>query len=314
MPEALTRRRALGAAGAGALFSTVVLPPASAAASPAAPAVMAPGAPTQVEVAEGTTTAVLSWTAGTGTTGAATYTVEHRARGSSGTWTAFAGGDVTVTGTTATAILPSSGSQLEYRVSATEGGLTSAPSATARPVASGGDAVVLDVGDAVHTFTTVGPATLTLHADRALEALVVGGGGGGGGSLTADNTFVAGGGGAGGFLELTDGTAVACVAGDAGITVGAGGAATQAGGPSTLVLPIEGGTTTRTATGGGGGRHVEDGSATVSSGTGASGGGGVATADTNVGEAGEPPTTARNGGPATASAGGPSSATSAAPA
>lgn len=122
-----------------------------------------------------------------------------------------------------------------------------------------GGTVTQSGGNVIHTFTSLGAATLTIPMSSTGQVLVVGGGGGGGASI-------GGGGGGGGVVYIPTVT----LSGSYSVSVGAGGAAGTTGTASTF--------SNITAAGGGGGGAFQNGNgASGGSGGGAGGSNGSGT-------------------------------------
>jgi hypothetical protein len=143
-----------------------------------------------------------------------------------------------------------------------------------------GGTVTTSGANTVHTFTTVGTASITCATGKSVNYLIVAGGGGGGGT----NTNVGGGaGGAGGLLQ---GTGQFLAGGATIITIGSGG-----NGSVPTAFPTSGGGSSiasiGTAVGGGaGGTYLYGGSSQVAA-AGGSGGGGWYNSPGGAGTAGQ---------------------------
>jgi hypothetical protein len=154
---------------------------------------------------------------------------------------------------------------------------------------TGGNSIYLYDNYKVHTYTTVGTSTITIHEPIQADVLIVAGGGGGGKAQVKLNR-TGGGGGAGGLIHLTN---LSLNAGTYTVTVGGGGAgATSARGGN-------GGNSvfgTYTAIGGGGGGAGSASSTTnatgLNGGSGGGAGGNSFNAQGGVGVVGQ----GRNGG------------------
>lgn len=273
-----------GTAGTAGIL-TLVLPPASAAATGAAPAAIAAEKPADV------TAVPIGYVSGGSTGGIrVTWTGVSIAAGYELRWSTTAGDYSTTTtssgtGTTADLTgLPGTDTTHHLVVVAIDSlGNASVPSdpvASSPVIATGGTASTVDVDGSVafvvHTFTADG--TFTLNRARDVDHLIVAGGGGGG-------AHVGGGGGGGGVLAGT-----ATLAGTLSVTVGAGGTGAShpgAGNNASAIRAQSGGDSmlgpSLVATGGGSG-----GSWTYHLGrSGGSGGGGSGASAGGVGGAGE---------------------------